>query len=180
MWSTRRGRRASPGSTAKALADKGVKVALFDLNATAGEALAAELGGVFCLVDVTKEESVDAGFAKKIATLMGVPDKNVFELASAKLTPQNVGAAMSAMHDRIKEGDKLFIYYSGHGTQMAARGMPLKGVVMNRVHAHVAMGDRHLERHELVEALAAHPRLAAEWREPLRERIDRVTGKRGS
>lgn len=65
---------------------------------------------------------LDAGFAKKIATLMGVPDKNVFELANAKLTPQNVGAAMSAMHDRIKEGDKLFIYYSGHGTQMAARG----------------------------------------------------------
>ncbi|HQC97596.1 MAG TPA: SDR family oxidoreductase, partial [Aquabacterium sp.] len=41
----------------------------FDLNEAAGEALAKELGGVFCLVDVTKEESVDAGFAKSRAAI---------------------------------------------------------------------------------------------------------------
>lgn len=51
-------------ATARALADKGVKVALFDLNEEAGEALAAELGGVFCKVNVADEASVDAGFAK--------------------------------------------------------------------------------------------------------------------
>ena len=56
-------------ATARRLAAQGVKVALFDLNATAGEALAAELGGVFCLVDVTKEDSVDAGFAKSRAAI---------------------------------------------------------------------------------------------------------------
>ena len=56
-------------ATARRLAATGVKVALFDLNATAGEALAAELGGVFCLVDVTKEDSVDAGFAKARAAI---------------------------------------------------------------------------------------------------------------
>jgi NAD(P)-dependent dehydrogenase (short-subunit alcohol dehydrogenase family) len=56
-------------ATACRLAAQGVKVALFDLNATAGEALAAELGGVFCLVDVTKEESVDAGFVKSRAAI---------------------------------------------------------------------------------------------------------------
>jgi len=51
-------------ATARALADKGVKVAIFDLNAEAGEALATEIGGVFCSVNVTDEESVVAGFAK--------------------------------------------------------------------------------------------------------------------
>jgi len=56
-------------ATARRLAASGVKVALFDLNATAGEALAAELGGVFCLVDVTKEDSVDAGFVKSRAAI---------------------------------------------------------------------------------------------------------------
>jgi len=56
-------------ATARRLAAKGVKVALFDLNEAAGEALAKELGGVFCLVDVTKEESVDAGFAKSRAAI---------------------------------------------------------------------------------------------------------------
>ena len=51
-------------ATARALAAKGVKVALFDLNADLGEALAAEIGGAFCLVNVTDDASVDAGFAK--------------------------------------------------------------------------------------------------------------------
>ena len=56
-------------ATARRLAAHGVKVALFDLNEAASEALAKELGGVFCLVDVTKEDSVDAGFAKSRAAI---------------------------------------------------------------------------------------------------------------
>jgi NAD(P)-dependent dehydrogenase (short-subunit alcohol dehydrogenase family) len=51
-------------ATARALAAHGVKVAIFDLNEAKGEALAKELGGVFCKVNVTSEEDVDAGFAK--------------------------------------------------------------------------------------------------------------------
>ena len=49
-------------ATARRLASHGVKVALFDLNAELGEALAREIGGVFCRVDVTDEQQVDAGF----------------------------------------------------------------------------------------------------------------------
>jgi NAD(P)-dependent dehydrogenase (short-subunit alcohol dehydrogenase family) len=51
-------------ATARALAAQGVRVALFDLNEERGEALAKEIGGVFCKVDVTSEEQVDAAFAK--------------------------------------------------------------------------------------------------------------------
>jgi NAD(P)-dependent dehydrogenase (short-subunit alcohol dehydrogenase family) len=51
-------------ATARRLAASGVRVAIFDLNADAGEALAAELSGLFCRVDVTSETEVDAGFAK--------------------------------------------------------------------------------------------------------------------
>ena len=50
--------------TARALAAKGVKVAIFDRDADKGEKVAAEIGGIFCHVDVTSDESVDAGFAK--------------------------------------------------------------------------------------------------------------------
>lgn len=39
--------------------------------------------------------------------------------------------------------------------------------------AHEAMGDRHLVRRDLVDALADHPALAAEWRDPLRQRLAR-------
>ena len=51
-------------ATARALAAKGVKVAIFDLQEDKGEAVAKEIGGIFCKVDVTSDESVDAGFEK--------------------------------------------------------------------------------------------------------------------
>jgi NAD(P)-dependent dehydrogenase (short-subunit alcohol dehydrogenase family) len=56
-------------ATARRLAAHGVKVALFDLNEERGAALARELGGVFCRVDVTSDADVDAGFAKARAAL---------------------------------------------------------------------------------------------------------------
>ena len=49
-------------ATARALAAKGARVALFDLNEVRGERVAGEIGGTFCRVDVSDEESVDAGF----------------------------------------------------------------------------------------------------------------------
>jgi len=51
-------------ATARALAAMGVKVALFDMNEAKGGAIAAELGGVFCNVNVTSDAEVDAGFEK--------------------------------------------------------------------------------------------------------------------
>lgn len=51
-------------ATARALAAKGVRVALFDFNEENGERVAIEIGGLFCKVDVTDEASVDAGFAQ--------------------------------------------------------------------------------------------------------------------
>ena len=49
-------------ATARALAAKGVRVALFDLDDAKGGAVAAEIGGLFVKVDVTSEASVDEGF----------------------------------------------------------------------------------------------------------------------
>lgn len=51
-------------AVARRLAAQGVKVALFDLNEALGEALAREIGGLFCTVNVTDEAQVDAAFAK--------------------------------------------------------------------------------------------------------------------
>ncbi len=56
-------------ATARRLARAGVKVALFDLNAEQGEALAEELGGVFCKADVTSDDEVDAAFEKSRAAI---------------------------------------------------------------------------------------------------------------
>ena len=56
-------------ATARLLASHGVRVALFDLNEEAGEALAKELGGVFCKVNVTSTPEVDAALAKARAAI---------------------------------------------------------------------------------------------------------------
>ena len=51
-------------ATARALAARGAKVAIFDRDESKGEAVASEIGGVFCKTDVTSDEAVDAAFAK--------------------------------------------------------------------------------------------------------------------
>lgn len=51
-------------ASARALAAKGARVALFDLNEERAHSVAAEIGGIACKVDVSDEASVDAGFAR--------------------------------------------------------------------------------------------------------------------
>ena len=57
-------------ATARALAAKGVKVAIFDLQEEKGTALAAELGGVFCECNVTDDASSSFD---RLAVLIALP-----------------------------------------------------------------------------------------------------------
>ena len=50
-------------ATARMLARHGVRVAILDMQAARGAAVAQEIGGVFCQADVTSEASVDAALA---------------------------------------------------------------------------------------------------------------------
>ena len=80
-------------ATARLLASHGVKVALFDLNEEKGEALAKELGGVFCKVNVVSTEEVDAAFAKARAA-------NGQERILVNCAGVGGGAARTASKDR--------------------------------------------------------------------------------
>ena len=51
-------------ATARALAAKGAKVAVFDRDTDRGEKVASEIGGIFCEVDVMSDEKVAAAFDK--------------------------------------------------------------------------------------------------------------------
>ena len=51
-------------ATARELARRGAKVAVFDRDSERGEKVASEIGGIFCEVDVTSDEKVAAAFAR--------------------------------------------------------------------------------------------------------------------
>lgn len=51
-------------ATARALASRGAKVAIFDRDAERGTKIAGEIGGIFCAVDVTSDEKVAAAFGR--------------------------------------------------------------------------------------------------------------------
>ena len=51
-------------ATARALAEKGAKVAIFDRDVERGERVASDIGGLFCEVDVTSDEKVGAAFER--------------------------------------------------------------------------------------------------------------------
>jgi len=50
--------------TARALADAGAKVAIWDIQEDKGMAVAADIGGIFCKCDVTSEDSVMAAMGE--------------------------------------------------------------------------------------------------------------------
>src|SRR4051812_46784687 len=51
-------------ATARELARRGAKIAVFDRDVQRGEQVASEIGGIFCEVDVTSDEKVKAAFEK--------------------------------------------------------------------------------------------------------------------
>ena len=55
-------------ATARALAAKGVKVAIFDLQEEKGKAVAADIRGVFCECNVTDDASVDVSVPVRSAS----------------------------------------------------------------------------------------------------------------
>ena len=55
-------------ATARALAAKGAKVAVFDRDVERGDKIAVEIGGIFCEVDVMSDDKVAAAFEKARAS----------------------------------------------------------------------------------------------------------------
>lgn len=69
----------------------------------------------------------DGEMGVKIAAGMGVPQSNIRWVRNSALGLAGMTAAIQDLSsNRIAEGDKVFIYYSGHGTQTRARGTGAK------------------------------------------------------
>lgn len=65
---------------------------------------------------------IDARNAREIARLLEVPAGNVRELANAAVTRESVVRALTDLERRMADGDRAFIYFSGHGYQLTGEG----------------------------------------------------------
>lgn len=60
---------------------------------------------------------LDAMRARQIALAMGIPAANIIEKKNQQLTLKGMSDAIAELTNRIKAGDKVIVYYSGHGFQ---------------------------------------------------------------
>ena len=64
----------------------------------------------------------DMKSARQMAIAMGVDDKSIIELRDEQATKRNIEAQLAKLTRRVQQGDRVFVYFSGHGTRMATSG----------------------------------------------------------
>ena len=55
--------------------------------------------------------------ARRMAAAMAVPDANIRMLRDQDATADRIRSEITALQARIVDGDRVFVYYSGHGTR---------------------------------------------------------------
>lgn len=59
----------------------------------------------------------DVNTAREMALAMGVPAGNIKVLSNGQVTATGIANAFAQVEGSINQGDRVFVYYSGHGTQ---------------------------------------------------------------
>lgn len=60
---------------------------------------------------------LDIASAKRMAQAMAVPDTNITVLRDRAATAAGIREAIAQLATRVQDGDRVFVYYSGHGTR---------------------------------------------------------------
>ncbi len=108
-------------ANARHLAGLGAKLAIFDRDADAGQAVADEIGGVFCAADVSDPESLTAGF-KKARSAHG---QERILICCAGIAPAQKTASKGQPHDPALFATTLSVNLNGSffAASQAAAGM---------------------------------------------------------
>lgn len=59
----------------------------------------------------------DMDSARRMARAMAVPDANMRFVRDAEATAERIRQELGSLQQRMGEGDRLFVYFSGHGTR---------------------------------------------------------------
>jgi hypothetical protein len=78
----------------------------------------------------------DRKLAKELAQRFGVPAQNIVELSEQQVTREGLKQALGSMNQVIMPGDKLYVYFSGHGARFfsKATGQCAESIVMQDMH----------------------------------------------
>lgn len=99
--------------------------------------------------------------ARRMARAMGVDDSAIVELRDQRASKANIVAALQKLRDQVQPGDRVLIYFSGHGTRFEARGRCVEGLLPYTAAAYGA--DDVLSEEEL-----------ARYTVPISERADKI------
>lgn len=69
----------------------------------------------------------DMGSARRMAQAMAVPDANITVLRDQEATAGRIRREITALQGRVADGDRVFVYYSGHGTRWFDPAQPGDG-----------------------------------------------------
>jgi hypothetical protein len=74
----------------------------------------------------------DRKIANELAMRFGVPPQNIVELSETQVTREGLKRALASMIKSIMPGDKLYVYFSGHGARFfsKATGQCTESIVM--------------------------------------------------
>ena len=78
----------------------------------------------------------DRKLATELAQAFGVPAQNIVQLSEQQVTREGLKDALANMNQSIMPGDKLYIYFSGHGARFfsKATGQCTESLVMQDMH----------------------------------------------
>jgi len=71
---------------------------------------------------------VDMQNARKMARAMGIDEAAIVELRDSRATKSRIISALEKLRDSVKEGDRVLIYFSGHGARHGAPGKCSEGL----------------------------------------------------
>ena len=74
----------------------------------------------------------DRKLATELATRFGVPPQNIVQLSEQEVTREGLKQAFAGLSETIMPGDKLYVYFSGHGARYfnKATGQCTESIVM--------------------------------------------------
>ena len=71
----------------------------------------------------------DMNSASKIASAMGIPEKNIKFLKNSEATKSNILDALKKLGESTNDGSRAFVYFSGHGTRQQVGNDCVEGLL---------------------------------------------------